>query len=144
MIPTKRWLESYPWEVVVYLNVEACKVGEEEYKISRNGHDPARNLWEKERKRDQTLKEVIELCRECHRLAPFAFFNSNTFATLARSVIEEIGKQLNEANAHIFRGVVEHYVAGTIQSDEFESVYQNVVLTLETSPSKIHAKSKSD
>ncbi|WP_176159155.1 hypothetical protein [Prosthecobacter debontii] len=35
------------------------------------------------------LEDAINLCRRCHRLASFCFYNGNTFAAIARSLIQK-------------------------------------------------------
>jgi hypothetical protein len=64
------------------------------------------------------LREALDLCRKCHQLAPFCFYNGNTFAAIGRTIIQEILKKLPPVKAHNFRSVVGHYIAGTIGSRE--------------------------
>lgn len=64
------------------------------------------------------MREVFDICRECHRLAPFCFYNGNTFAAIGRTLIQDLLKQLPPVKAHTFRSVVGHYIAGTAGADE--------------------------
>jgi hypothetical protein len=130
MIPKKRWLEPYPWEIVTYLNYQACKAGTRKYAVLEI-HDSIQQQWEQRLTQDQTLREAIEICRECHRSAPFRFFNGNTFTAVARSLVQEICKELEEVEAHLFRGAVEHYVAGTIAPEDFDAIYRSIDRMLE-------------
>ena len=38
----------------------------------------------------RSLAETIEFLRQCHRRAPFLFFNGNTFADVGRTVVDSI------------------------------------------------------
>jgi len=62
------------------------------------------------------LDEAADLCRECHRLAPFCNFNGNTFAALARSLVDTL--KLKADQAHIIRSLLGHVVAGTASDVE--------------------------
>jgi hypothetical protein len=62
--------------------------------------------------------EAAELCRRCHRLAPFLFLNGNTFASVARVVLEPALSELAGAELAIYRTAIGHYVAGTISETE--------------------------
>jgi hypothetical protein len=133
MNPTKRWLDPYPWAVIVYLNLQACNSGKVLHQAKPGNHDDAKSRWDTARDRELTLREVLELCRECHRAAPFQFFNGNTFASVARSVIQDVLKQLPPTKAHIFKSAVGHFVAGTIEPPEFDNVYKSVLNLLKNS-----------
>ncbi|MDZ4286880.1 MAG: hypothetical protein U0984_02920 [Prosthecobacter sp.] len=63
-----------------------------------------------------SLAEAIDLCRRCHRLAPFCFYNGNTFSAIARSVIAKL--DLAEAQAFVIRSLAGHIVAGVATEDE--------------------------
>jgi len=62
------------------------------------------------------LDEAVDLCRECHRLAPFCNFNGNTFAAIARSLVDTL--KLKADQAHGIRTLVGHVVAGTASEIE--------------------------
>ena len=52
------------------------------------------------------LRKALDICRECHKLAPFCFYNGITFVAIGRTLIQA------------FRSVVGHYIAGTAGADE--------------------------
>jgi hypothetical protein len=62
------------------------------------------------------LDEAVGLCRQCHRLAPFCNFNGNTFAAIARQLIQQL--RLPADQAHIVRSWAGHIVAGTADDAE--------------------------
>lgn len=66
------------------------------------------------------LDEAADLCRECHRLAPFCNFNGNTFAAIARSLVDTLKLKADEA--HVIRTLLGHVVAGTAGEIETEEL----------------------
>ena len=106
----KPWLELFDWEFVTATNAALCKPKQALHKPTSDGHDRARHLWEKNHRREMFLDEAADLCRQCHRLAPFCNFNGNTFAALARSLVDTLRLKADEA--HIIRSLLGHVVAG--------------------------------
>jgi hypothetical protein len=108
------WLKDWPWQTVVTINAALCKEKKALHKPTSDGYEPARKLREAARDREMTLREILDLCRKCHQLAPFCFYNGNTFAAIGRTLIVETMKTMPADRAHTFRSVVGHYIAGTI------------------------------
>jgi len=63
-----------------------------------------------------TLDEAVELCRRCHRLAPFCFYNGNTFASIIALVIKRL--DLSPEKHHLIRSLAGHIVAGVATGEE--------------------------
>ena len=42
------------------------------------------------------LLDAVEICRRCHELAPFCFYNGNTFVAIIRDVIGKLPLSLEE------------------------------------------------
>jgi hypothetical protein len=59
------------------------------------------------------LSDALNVCQKCHRLAPFCFYNGNTFAAIARDFIAELSVRVAPDKAHILRSIAGHIVAGT-------------------------------
>ena len=78
----------------------------------------ARKLWESAGPRELTLRETLDICRQCHKLAPFCSYNGNTFAAIVRTLIQDLFVKLPPAKAHALRSVVGHYIAGTAGAGE--------------------------
>ena len=114
----KRWLKDWPWQTVITINAGLCKEKSALHKPTSDGYAPAQKLWESAGKRELTLRETLDICRQCHKLAPFCFFNGNTFAAIGRTIIQELLQKMSPVNAHAFRSVVGHYIAGTADADE--------------------------
>jgi hypothetical protein len=66
-----------------------------------------------------TLDEMVELCRKCHRLAPFTNYNGNTFSAIARALIDALG--LPRDKAFLARSLAGHIVAGVASDEEIQA-----------------------
>jgi hypothetical protein len=116
----RTWLASFDWDFVTEINRGLCQQKGALHKPTSDGHLPARTLWEKTRKREIHLTEALEVCLKCHRLAPFCFYNGNTFAAIARDFIAELSPGLPADKAHVLRSIAGHIVAGTATGTERE------------------------
>jgi len=110
------WLELFDWEFVTATNASLCQPKQALHKPTSDGHDRTRQLWEMKHRQEMLLDEAADLCRECHRLAPFCNFNGNTFAAIARSLVGMLKLQADKA--HVIRSILGHVVAGTASDVE--------------------------
>jgi len=122
----QRWLKDWPWETVVIINAGLCKGKRALHKPTSDGYKPAEKLWNDSRKRELTLRETLDVCRQCHKLAPFCFYNGNTFAAIGRTLIQDLLRTLPPVKAHSFLSVVGHYIAGTAGADELGKVLDDL------------------
>ncbi len=74
------------------------------------------------------LDEMVELCRRCHRLAPFTNYNGNTFAAIARAMIDSL--ELTIETSALARSLAGHIVAG-VASDEEVRAFRKFCESLE-------------
>jgi len=118
----RRWLQDWPWETVVTINAGLCKEKNALHKPTSDGYQPTQELWETSRTRELTLRETFDICRQCHKLAPFCFYNGNTFVAIGRTMIQDLLRKMSPTKAHGFRSVVGHYIAGTAGADELAKV----------------------
>jgi hypothetical protein len=109
----KSWLAPFDWKLVTEINRGLCKQKNALHKATSDGHLPAKNLWEKNQFTKLTLTDALGVCLKCHRLAPFCFYNGNTFAAIARDFIAELSPGLAADQSHILRSIAGHIVAGT-------------------------------
>jgi hypothetical protein len=114
----RRWLEDWPWETVVAINAGLCKEKNALHKPTSDGYEPAHKLWEESRARELTLRETLDMFRQCHKLAPFCIYNGNTFVAIGRTMIQDMLRKMPPVRAHSFRSVVGHYIAGTTGAEE--------------------------
>jgi hypothetical protein len=117
----RAWLELADWEFVTATNAALCLPKKALHKPTSDGHDRTRQLWEKNHQREMFLAEAAGLCRECHRLAPFCNFNGNTFAAIARSLVDTLKLKADEA--HVVRSLIGHIVAGTASNVEEKELW---------------------
>lgn len=75
-----------------------------------DGYVPARELWGKSHGAPLTFLQAADLCRECHRLAPFLFLNGNTFAGCARIALQPAMNQWPAVRQTVTRAVLGHYM----------------------------------
>jgi hypothetical protein len=87
---TRPWLASFDWEFITEINRGLCKQKKALHKTTSDGHLPAKALWNKNQSKELSFIQALEICLECHRLAPFCFYNGNTFAAIARDFAAEL------------------------------------------------------
>jgi hypothetical protein len=124
--PVQRWLKAFSWASVTRNNAAICQARSALHKPTSEGHEPAKRLWEAAIDRELRLLEALDICRECHRLAPFCFYNGNTFAGIARAMLHPLLQRLDAPTAFAFRSSTGHYVAGTIGREEMEQVLKSI------------------
>ena len=86
------------------------------HKPTSDGYEITQRLWESRHQEPMPLDEAVELCRRCHRLAPFCFYNGNTFASIIALVIKRLN--LTVVQAHVVRSLAGHIVAGVATGEE--------------------------
>jgi len=114
------WLGDYSWDFVVAQNAALCEARGALHKATSDGHDPARVLWESRYSQPMGLGEAVEICRRCHELAPFCFFNGNTFVAIIRDVIGKLPLSVDEG--YVVRSLAGHIVAGVADGKEQEAL----------------------
>ena len=114
----RAWLDVFTREMVIAANAALCQAKSVLHRPTSDGYEPARKLWQRQHHQALWLDEAVDLCRQCHRLAPFCNFNGNTFAAIARQLIQEL--RLPADQAHVVRSWAGHIVAGTADEAEAE------------------------
>src|SRR5256712_3440260 len=75
-----QFLKNRSWELVVSLNRGACARGGAQHGQNSESYGTLEAEWRRRQNESASLGETIEFLRQCHRRAPFLFFNGNTFA----------------------------------------------------------------
>ncbi len=109
----KNWLQVVPWETVASINAALCDARKALHKPTADGYAPAKELWEKNRLKKISLPELLQLCFQCHRLAPFCNYNGNTFVTIVKTLLDAELKRLPPDQSFVVRSIAGHIVAGT-------------------------------
>ena len=112
----KAWLSPFDWEIVTAQNAVLCEAKSALHKPTSDGHDATKVLWDSRHKAAMSLVEAAELCRICHRMAPFCFYNGNTFVSIIRLVIKKLDLPPEQAVAA--RSLAGHIVAGVATAEE--------------------------
>ena len=121
----KQWLRSVSWEQVSVLNQTLCQAQQLAAQCKPSAVETARQLWEASAPKVMGLPEVLDLCRQCHDLGPFVFNNGNTFAGIARALVERLLGVLSPVEAQILNTTVSHYVASQICRKELVQVLRH-------------------
>lgn len=112
----KAWLAPYTWDFVTLQNQVLCEQKNAFHGPTSDGHAETKALWSDLHQNEMTLSEASDLCRRCHRLAPFCFYNGNTFAAIMRDVIVTL--DLDPEQAFLIRSLAGHIVAGVSTGEE--------------------------
>jgi hypothetical protein len=64
--------------------------------------------------------------RKCHRRAPFLFFNGNTFADVARAVVDFVFADLPTGRRREVMSAVAHYIAGVLAWEGMTGIVESL------------------
>ena len=116
MAARRAWLAGFTWEMVTAQNAVLCAAKNALHKPTSDGHDSTKQLWESAHREVMRLDEAVDLCRRCHRQAPFCFFNGNTFVSIIALVVRSLN--LPADRAYVVRSLAGHIVAGVATGEE--------------------------
>ena len=108
--------------MVTAQNALLCAAKNALHKPTSDGHAVAEELWESRHCESMGLAEAVDLCRRCHRMAPFCLYNGNTFSSIIALVIRRL--DLPPTQAQIVRSLAGHIVAGVASDDESRAFRQ--------------------
>jgi len=111
------FIQNWSWESVVGFNRGACERGRAQHGHNPETHPQVQGQWEEARHQTLTLLETLDFLFRCHRAAPFLFFNGNTFAEIARRLIDILFADLPLARRREAASLAAHYVAGVLDRD---------------------------
>ena len=118
----KQWLLGVSWDSVVNVNRTLCQAQKLEPQINQKSHTAAQRRWEQASSKPVSLMEAFDSIRAAFDQSPFTFNNGNTFATVARGLVEDALRSVPAVEAQILRSTIGHYVAGTISRKELAEV----------------------
>ena len=116
MGPMRPWLAPFNWEIVTAQNAVLCQAQNALHKPTSDGHDATKALWDLRHDAAMSLEDAVDFCRRCHRMAPFCFYNGNTFASIIRLVIKKL--DLPEVQKTVARSLAGHIGAGVATAEE--------------------------
>lgn len=133
----KSWLGEASWEKVLSINESQCQEKNVSHQLNSR-HLDAQKLWEASFSRKTSLRQALDLCRQCNDLRPFLYNCSNTFTELGKGIVEDWAQHLGSVDSHILRTTVAHYIDGQVQAKELLSVLKY----LESKPPPAEAQAK--
>jgi hypothetical protein len=116
------FLKNRSWELVVGLNRGACARGGAQHGQNSESYAALEGEWRRRQTEASTLDETIEFLRQCHRRAPFLFFNGNTFADVGRTVIDFVFADLPTTRRREVMSAVAHCIAGVLDHDSMAQI----------------------
>jgi hypothetical protein len=111
-----------PWEKVLELNAAFCQAQRVPAQVHDGQCSAVKAQWESAGARTMTLAEALDLCRQANLNGPFVFNNANTFAAVAKSLVDHWAKGLPPVEATMLRTTVSHYAADRITKKELVQV----------------------
>ncbi len=111
------WLKFIDWQTTVLLNAQICAAHTAAHGPTSDGYASTEAYWKANHQRELTLSEAIEICRRCHRLAPFCNYNGATFMVIIRDCISQF-TGITAQQAAVIRSIAGHMVAGTATPEE--------------------------
>lgn len=129
----KQWLLGVSWDSVIHINRTLCQAHKLEPKTNAKRFANAQAWWEKSSQKTTNLLGALDLCRQAFDQSPFTFNNGNTFAAVARSLVEDALRHLPAVEAQIVRTTIGHYVAGIIERKEAAQVLEQFAPLLDRS-----------
>jgi hypothetical protein len=121
-----QFLKNRGWDLVTRLNQGACARGVAKHGQNSESHTAVAAEWEIRRHQIQTLDETIEFLRQCHRRAPFLFFNGNTFADVGRALTDLVFSELPAGRRREVVSAVAHYIAGVLDKESMVEIVQSL------------------
>ncbi|MDQ6631772.1 MAG: hypothetical protein M3Y82_08430, partial [Verrucomicrobiota bacterium] len=128
------FLKNWDWQLIDSLNRGACERGRAQYGHNSETQTRVKERWEKIRAQELSLQETFDFLQECHRGAPFLFFNGNTFSEVARRIIDAFLAEFPLSRRREAASLVAHYVAGVL---DFASMSSGLDSLLEMPDFKI-------
>lgn len=135
MISTEQqWLRTAPWAKVLEIYEAFCQGQSVPAQHRDENYAAVKTQWENAETRGMSLEEAFDFCRQSNLQAPFVFNNANTFAAVAKSLVEDWAKKLPPVEATILRTTVTHYVAERVTKKELLQIFRYLEPQLSPAP----------
>lgn len=125
------FLANWSWESVVRHNQGVCQRGGAQHGTNSESVESVRQDWETRRSLELPLDETLDFLRNCHRRAPFLFFNGNTFADIGRTFADYLFAELPTQRRRQATSAIAHYIAGVLAREAMtaivESLFQSAI-----------------
>ena len=128
------FLKNWDWELVVGFNRGACQRSSAQHGANQESHGKVQTEWAEQQQRELTLAELLQFLRHCHRSAPFLFFNGNTFADIARRMVDLVFAELPAPRRREVVSAVAHYVAGVLDWEPMHEMIDTLCASADLVP----------
>ena len=115
------FIKNWDWQFVTSFNRGACERGKAQFGHNSEAHAQVRQRWETVHPQILTLGEALDFLFQCHRSAPFLFFNGNTFGEIARRIVDAVFVEFPLARRREAGSLAAHYVAGVLGRKSMET-----------------------
>lgn len=124
------FLKNWDWQLVVGFNRGACERGSAQHGPNSEAFSTCQSEWESFRLREVTLAETLDFLRQCHKRAPFLFFNGNTFADIGRRLVAALLAELPPSRLRQATSSIAHYIAGVLDREAMIGVVESLCATI--------------
>src|SRR6266705_2939311 len=128
------FLKNRSWELVVSLNRGACARGGAQHGFNRETQATCASDWAGKQGQVLSLAEAIEFLRQCHRRAPFLFFNGNTFADVGRQIAAALFADLPTGRRREVISALAHYIAGVLDKESMIQIIESLCHSADFKP----------
>jgi hypothetical protein len=115
------FIKNWDWQFVADFNRGSCERGKAQFGNNSEAHERVRQRWEAAHSQVLTLGETLDFLLQCHRTAPFLFFNGNTFGEIARRIVDAVFVEFPLSRRREAASLAAHYVAGVLDRKSMES-----------------------
>ena len=128
------FLKNRSWEFVISLNRGACARGGAQHGFNRETQETCRREWKATQPQILSLDETLAFLRQCHRRAPFLFFNGNTFADIGRQIAAALFAELPHGRLREVVSAAAHFIAGVLDHKTLERVVNELSASADLKP----------
>ena len=128
------FIKNWDWQSVVRINRGACERGGAQHGVNSETGRACETEWETKRSATLTLAETVDFLRQCHRRAPFLFFNGNTFADVGRRIATALFAELPPVRLREVVSAVAHYIAGVLPREDMVAIVESLCESAELRP----------
>jgi hypothetical protein len=128
------FIKNWDWQSVIRLNRGACERGGAQHGVNSETGRACETEWEAKRSATLTLAQTVDFLRQCHRRAPFLFFNGNTFADVGRRIATALFAELPPVRLREVVSAVAHYIAGVLPREDMVAIVESLSESAELRP----------
>lgn len=132
--PEAAFIKNWDWQSVVRINRGTCERGQAQHGLNREAGGACEEEWEARRRETLTLGETLDFLKRCHRLAPFLFFNGNTFAAIGRQLAVALFSELPTVRQREVASAIAHYIAGVLDRESMFEIVESLCQGAELKP----------